>query len=328
MIGGALPSHIFLFTTVYCMDCIFIALALMSVFDLSPPWLRGMDTYSISSPDLREDALDEMMCRIRIQGEDQDFIDREREQEQLRRQANNFINAMSPGPGMSPGSRRVDVDPIPDVFNYSTSTPVRQLRHPSRPPMVDEYNYFNLQNIKTPIPPKWKDNENILEDFKKFKCSCIRIFDGPMVHITNGKVKTNMFLIWAGPDVEDIYENLRLPSTQQYVMSVNFEAFKRYCEPTCNFHVARFKFRSVKQQDGETINTFYHRILRLARQCQFENVNEHLIDAIVYSCKLKKAQDQLLQMPIRMTLEECLLICRHYESLQWHINTVCPSSHV
>ena len=30
-------------------------------------------------------------------------------------------------------------------------------------------------------------------------------------------------------------------------------------------------------------------------------------------------------MPIRMMLEECLLICRHYESLQWHINTVCPT---
>ena len=232
-------------------------------------------------------------------------------------------------PGMSPGSRRVDVDPIPDVFNCSTSTPVGQLRQqPSRPPMVDEYNYFNLQNIKAPVPPKWKDNENILEDFKKFKRSCIRIFDGPMVHITNGKVKTNMFLIWAGPDGEDIYENLRLPSTQQYDMNVIFEAFERYCEPICNFPAARFKFRSVRQQDGETINTFYHRILRLARQCQFENINECLVDAIVYGCKSKKAQDKLLQMPIRMTLEECLLICQHYESLQWHINTIHPSNDV
>ena len=194
--------------------------------------------------------------------------------------------------------------------------------------MVDKYNYFNLQNIKAPVPPKWKDNENILEDFKKFKHSCFCIFDGPMVHITNGKVKTNMFLIWARPDGEDIYENLRLPSNQQYDMRIIFEAFERYCEPICNFCAARFKFRSVRQQDGETINTFYHHILRLARQCQFENINKRLIDAIVYGCKSKKAQDKLLQMLIRMTLEECLLICQHYESLQWHINTIRPSSDV
>ena len=164
----------------------------MSVFDLSPPCPRGMDTYSISSPDFQENALDDMMHCIHLQGEDQDFIDRESEQEQLHCRADNFINAMSPG------SRRVDVDPIPDVFNYSTSMPVRQLRQSSRPPMVDEYNYFNLQNIRAPVPPKWKDNENILEDFKKFKHSCICIFDGPMAHITTERLKLICSLF--GPD--------------------------------------------------------------------------------------------------------------------------------
>ena len=151
------------------------------------------------------------------------------------------------------------------------------------------------------------------------------IFDGPMAHITNDKVKTNMFLIWAGPDGEDIYENLHLSSSQHYNLDAVFEAFERYCEPICNFCAARYKFRSIKQHDTETINTFYHHILHLARQCQFDNIDEHLIDAIVYECKSKKAQDKLLQMPIRMTLEECFLICRRYESLQWHINTVRPT---
>ena len=84
----------------------------------------------------------------------------------------------------------------------------------------------------------------------------------------------------------------------------------------------------MKQHETETINTFYHRILRLARQCQFENISEHLIDAIVYGCKSKKAQDKLLQMHIQMTVEECLLICRHYESLQWHVNTVRPTGEI
>ena len=83
--------------------------------------------------------------------------------------------------------------------------------------------------------------------------------------------------------------------------------------------------RVVRQHETETISTFYHHILRLARQCQFENINERLINAVVYGSKSKKAQDKLLQMPIRMMLEECLLTCRHYESLQCHINTVRPT---
>ena len=143
----------------------------------------------------------------------------------------------------------------------------------------------------------------------------MHIFDGPMAHVTNGKVKTNMFLIWAGPDGEDVYGSVQLSRSQQYNLDAVFKAFERYCKSIFNFCAARFKFRAVKQHESETINTFYHQILHLARQCQFKNINKHLIDAIVYGCKSKKAQDKLLQMPIWMTLEECLLICRHYESL-------------
>ena len=153
----------------------------------------------------------------------------------------------------------------------------------------------------------------------------MRIFDDSMAHIPNDMVKTNMFLIWAGPDAKDIPENLQLFLSQQYNLDAVLKAFERYCKPICNFCTARFKFRSIKQHETETNNTFYHHILCLARQCQFDNIDKHLIDAIVFGCKSKKAQDKLLQMPIRMTLEECLLICRHYESLQWHINTVRPT---
>ena len=80
---------------------------------------------------------------------------------------------------MGDPGRRLGLNPVPDVQMYNTSTPVNQL-HQLTP---DEYNQFNLQNIKAPTPPKWKDNENILQDFKKFKRSCMRIYYDPM-HIS------------------------------------------------------------------------------------------------------------------------------------------------
>ena len=57
------------------------------------------------------------------------------------------------------------------------------------------YAFFNLQSINAPGPPKWKHNDHILEEYKKFYHSCQRIFDGMRAHVTSGKVKTNMFLI-------------------------------------------------------------------------------------------------------------------------------------
>ena len=72
------------------------------------------------------------------------------------------------------------------------------------------YVLFNLQNINAPVPPKWKNNGHILEEYKRFHHSCKRIFDESMAHVTSGKVKTNMFLIWCGPDREDISDNFEL----------------------------------------------------------------------------------------------------------------------
>ena len=58
---------------------IFILLvAYMFVFESPPCSSTRMErdqTYYLSSPDLREDALDDMMHRIRLQGDDPDFLE-------------------------------------------------------------------------------------------------------------------------------------------------------------------------------------------------------------------------------------------------------------
>ena len=37
-----------------------------------------------------------------------------------------------------------------------------------------------------------------------------------MAHVTSGKVKTNMFLIWCGLDGEDIYDKFELEEDEMY----------------------------------------------------------------------------------------------------------------
>ena len=53
-----------------------------------------------------------------------------------------------------------------------------------------------------------------------------------MAHIT---VKTNMFLIWCGPDGEDIHDNFELTDDEMYDIDYVMEQFELYCEPICNF---------------------------------------------------------------------------------------------
>ena len=86
-----------------------------------------------------------------------------------------------------------------------------------------------------------------------------------MCHITSGKVKMSMLLIWAGPDGEDIYENFNLPPHLKHDVDHVFQQSKEFCEPICNFRMARFKFSKVPQYNGELIDVFYNHILKIAR---------------------------------------------------------------
>ena len=132
------------------------------------------------------------------------------------------------------------------------------------------------------------------------------------------KLRWTCFLLWCGPDGEDIYEGFNLSIHQWYDLELIWSLFDKHCEPICNFCAARWKFRTVTQAPSETLDTFYNRILKLAKQCQFEPAEEksRLIDAIIYGTSITKTQEKLLQTPIMLTLDQCLGICRHYESLK------------
>ena len=55
-------------------------------------------------------------------------------------------------------------------------------------------------------------------------------------------------------------------------------------------------------------------------------MNERLIDAIIFGTTCIKAQDKLLQTPNTLNLQQCLTVCRHYESLSLHIQQIHPGS--
>ena len=160
------------------------------------------------------------------------------------------------------------VSPVPPTINPPVNPNLANVQ------IVNEYNSFNLTNITPPVPPIWKQPDNLLDEFCKFRHSCQQIFDGPMCHITSGKVKTSMLLIWARPDGEDIYNSFNLPPHQANDVQHVLQQFEEFCEAICKFRATRFKFTKVSQRQGEAVNTFCNRILKLARQCEFSDINE------------------------------------------------------
>ena len=76
--------------------------------------------------------------------------------------------------------------------------------------------------------------------------------------------------------------NFNLPVHQKYDVDFVLNKFEAFCEPICNFKIACFKFSKVHQYQGESIDVFYNHILKAARQCEFSNIDERLINAITF----------------------------------------------
>ena len=85
----ASPSHtltfIYVYQYMYCIAFILVSVH-MSVFESPPHHSIRMDqdqTYNIGSPDLRKDALDDMLCRLHLQSDDPEILEQEAERDQL-----------------------------------------------------------------------------------------------------------------------------------------------------------------------------------------------------------------------------------------------------
>ena len=78
--------------------------------------------------------------------------------------------------------------------------------------------------------------------------------------------------------------------------------------------------------NGESVYVFYNRILKIARQCKFPDMDDHIIDDIIFGTNCIKAQDKPLQTPKTLTLQQCLSVVRHYESLKLHIQQIRPDT--
>ena len=92
--------------------------------------------------------------------------------------------------------------------------------------------------------------------------------------------------------------------------------------------MARFKFSKVYQYNGDSVDIFYNRILKTVRQCEFPDMDDCIIDAIIFGTNCIKAQGKLLQTPKTLSLQQCLSVVWHYESLKLHIQQIRPDKNI
>ena len=79
--------YVYMYCIAFVLASVLVSVSIyMSVFESPPCHSIRIDQdqmYSIGSPDLREDALDDMLHRIHLQSDDPDILEQEAERDQL-----------------------------------------------------------------------------------------------------------------------------------------------------------------------------------------------------------------------------------------------------
>ena len=96
-------------------------------------------------------------------------------------------------------------------------------------------------------------------------------------------------------------------------LDVYWSRFEQYLSPKSNCRLSRSKLRTIRQEPGETVDSFVKKNRILVEECQFTNPDEHIIDALIFGSSSKRTQSKLSDFDKTLTLNRALEIARTEE---------------
>ena len=139
-------------------------------------------------------------------------------------------------------------------------------------------------------------------------------------------VKIGIMLSHAGKEAREIYKTLPWDSPEDNMkFDKVLEAFKDYCQPRKNILYERYKFWSLKQQDGETVDAYLTRLKLQIDHCEYNKEGwpdavktETVRDKFVFGLRDDSLKERLLQES-NITLNKLVALAQRTESSRQQI---------
>ncbi|XP_048583876.1 uncharacterized protein K02A2.6-like [Nematostella vectensis] len=154
---------------------------------------------------------------------------------------------------------------------------------------------------------------DLQQALKKFKATVELYFSGPLKSKSEEE-KVSYLLIWTGEEGIELVSTWSLTSDEKKKLSTYWEKFEECVAPKSNFRLARFKLRTLKQKDDEPVDSFIKKVRLLASECRYDNVDEHIIDALIFGSRRPRFQAKLLELDKTLTLAKAIDIARTEEA--------------
>ena len=193
--------------------------------------------------------------------------------------------------------------------------------------LEEQDTYLTTSNSRNP-----RRMDTVLPAFAKFDVASdptnlgnkwgqyISRFDNLLIamNVTDDKRKKALLLHYAGNQVQDIFETLKI--TKRLHMTKLFNILE-YFQPKRNLSYAVFNFHKATQKDGETVDQFTARLWELSLHCELTNLGREIKSQIELGTNCKKLRRYTFRNP-DLKLEDLLLYGRAFEQSEIHAKNI------
>ena len=152
-----------------------------------------------------------------------------------------------------------------------------------------------------------------LSELEQFKQECSVLFQGPLSEMKDAQ-KAGLIINWIGRQCIMTLHSMNVTLDKPRTV---FENLERIFRPESNQTLSRFKFRGMKQKQGQSCDTYMSNLRLSIVECRYPEIvhDELLKDQFIFGLAIKEIQDHLLgEIKAEDSSEKCLLESRKVES--------------
>ena len=152
-----------------------------------------------------------------------------------------------------------------------------------------------------------------LSELDRFKSECEVLFDCPLDESPKNR-PAGLVVNWLGSEAGLTLRSLNLTYDQPDTI---FNALHEVFRPIGNRTMSRFKFKSLKQEQGATIDSYMAELKVLTRECSYEENMQNILlkDQFIFGITVREIQEHLLNdIEDEHDLNHCLQEARNIES--------------
>ena len=151
-----------------------------------------------------------------------------------------------------------------------------------------------------------------MSELDHFKAECEVLLNGPLDESPPNR-QAGLVVNWLGSEAGLTLRSLNLMYDEPNTI---FDALREVFRPIGNRTMSRFKFKSLKQKQGSTVDAYMAELKVLIKECGYEENMQNILlkDQFIFSVTIREIQEHLLNEIDDHDLNQCLIETRKIES--------------